>query len=159
MTISIPDKIKRALDRHPDWTDNRIQKSAGGSQAMVRAVRAGEQLPPTVADARPVLPALKPIGGNGGGLISLSRIAEKFDIRTAILREIAALPEGEFIPEANLCERTAGKDRNRFRRTVENCGDEFRPLRVKARLDDDSEGKWLWGKARDVEAARVIIEG
>lgn len=159
LAISIPEKIKRAVDRHPDWTDNRIQKSAGGSQAMVRAVRAGEPLPPTVADARPALPAYKPTGGNGGGLISLARIVEKFDIRAAILREIAALPEGELIPEKELCLRTAGKDQNRFRRCVENFGDEFKPLRVKARLDDASEGKWLWGRAKDIEVARVIIEG
>jgi hypothetical protein len=163
--MTTAEKIKAALARHPDWTDNRVQKSAGGTQALVRAIRQGAD-PATFAESPretlehitgtqtlPILP-----GGGHGGLVSLSRIVEKFDIRAAILREIAALPEGELIPEKELCQRTAGKDQSRFRRCVENNGTEFKPLRVKARLDDSTEGKWLWGRMKDIEAARAIIE-
>lgn len=167
-SITTAEKIKRALAKHPDWEDNRIQKTTGGRMAWIRAMRDGTD-PATFHEPSPgerdhsagiriLSPAFPVPAGTAGGLISLSRIVEKFDIRAAILREIAALPEGELIPEKELCQRTAGKDQSRFRRCVENNGVEFKPHRVKARLDDSADGKWLWGRAKDIEAARAIIE-
>lgn len=90
------------------------------------------------------------------GIVTLAKVKEKFDVLTAIKREVGKIGKGQLIPEALMCERTSGRDRNRFRRTVENNADELTPFRVKLRLDDSSEGKWYWGRAEDVaEAVRI----
>jgi hypothetical protein len=58
--------------------------------------------------------------------------------------------------ESDLCQMTAGSDRNRFRRAVENNADRFREFRVKLRIDDSGDGTYYWGRREDVaEAVRM----
>ena len=95
----------------------------------------------------PVTPAV--------GLISLSQVIEKYDIASAIRRELASLPKGRLILETELCQKTAGTDRNRFRRTLDNNADGFRAFRILLKLDE-GEKKWYWGSISDVEQALKI---
>ena len=145
--FTVEEKVRRCIARHPDWPDRRIALSInkGGNckVADVKAIRLGLSMPQQQSQER-------------SSLISLKKIIEKYDIRTAILHEIAKLPEGQLILEADLCKETAGTDRNRFRRTVENNADEFRSLRIKLKLDDSSEGKWYWGHPGDIAEAQRI---
>ena len=88
--------------------------------------------------------------------VSLSSIREKLDIAEAIKREIQKIPKGKLILEDEMCRRTAGKDRNRFRRAVDNNAEFFRAHRVKLKLDDGGEGKFFWGQDADIaEAVRI----
>ena len=141
--MPLEEKIRRCIERHPDWTDGRIAVNVTCKVADVKAVKMGVSLP-------------KPATQEGVGFISLKKVAERYDIRTAILREVATLSRGHLILEADLCKAAAGTDRNRFRRTVENNADEFRALRIKLKLEDSSEGKWYWGHPDDIAEAKRI---
>lgn len=89
------------------------------------------------------------------GLVTLDKVRTRYDIRAAILRELAACPRGSLIVERELCKRTAGSDTDRFRRAVETNLAEFKPYRLKMRLDD-GDPKWWWGHAEDIaEALRI----
>jgi hypothetical protein len=94
-----------------------------------------------------------PSSAESSGYISLDAICKKFDIKSAILREIGKIPKGKLIAESEFSVRTAGTDKNRFRRCVENNGDEFRPYRIRLKIDDAYDGKWFWGRQEDISAA------
>ena len=89
------------------------------------------------------------------GLINLSQVIERYDIASAIRREIAALPKGRLILETELCQKTAGTDRNRFRRTLDNNADGFKAFRILLKLDE-GEKKWYWGSISDISEALKI---
>lgn len=90
------------------------------------------------------------------GYVSLESICKKFDVKAAILREIGKVPKGKLIAEAEFCMRTAGKDRNRFRRCIDNNADEFRAYRIKLTIDDANDGRYFWGRPEDIaEALRM----
>lgn len=88
--------------------------------------------------------------------VTLTAIREKLDIGEAIKREITKIPKGKLISEDEMCRRTSGKDRNRFRRAVDNNADFFRAHRVKLRLDEGGDGKFYWGQAADVAEAVAL---
>lgn len=91
------------------------------------------------------------------GLVSLDKVRARYDIRAAIIRELGKIPKGKLISEMEFCLRTAGADRNRFRRCVENSGPEFEPNRIKLRLNvSDSDGKFFWGRAEDIAEAKRL---
>jgi len=137
------ERIKYCITRHPDWDDRRVSRAMLVPIAAVRDVR--KSFGPGQAKE-----------DSGAGLVSLERVKARYDIKAAILREIGKLGRGKLISENELCDRTAGKDRNRFRRAVENGGDELGAMRIRLRLDDASEGKWYWGHAADIaEATRI----
>jgi len=143
----LEEKIKAAIARHPDWDDGKIANYGvkGVRVFQVKAVRAGEPIPAKVEEAPK----------DSVGFVSLERIIQKFDIRSAILRELGTIPKDKLISEVELCQRAAGTDKNRFRRTVENNEAEFRPLRIRLKLDE-GEPKWYWGEKTTVEAAQRI---
>jgi hypothetical protein len=118
------------------------------TMATVRDIRGGVMLTPQAE----VLP---PSGGNG--LITLQSIVEKYDTRGAILKEIAELPNDKLITEADLCQKTSGMDRNRFRRTCENCAKEFDSLRIRIKLDKEREPVWVWGHASAIETLKKAV--
>src|SRR4030042_132879 len=80
------------------------------------------------------------------GIVTLEKVINRFDIKAAILRELGKIEKGTLILEQELCQRAAGQDKNRFRRTVENNADLFRLNRVKLKLDE-GEPKYYWGSA------------
>lgn len=135
------ERIIGCIQRNPDWPDWRIAKSADVHVNDVRAIKSGTAIAPPPENA---------------GLISLEKVINHYDIKTAIKRELLALPRGQLIIESELCIKAAGSDRNRFRRTVENNADEFRAYRVKLKLDDSSDGKWYWGNPEDIAEAQRI---
>jgi hypothetical protein len=141
-------RIKACVLRHPDWGVARIADSMNVRQDEVRAL--------VGSIPRIESPSLSGGNGNGAGTVDLSSVLRRYDIKAAILNELSTLSEGKLISEAELCNRTAGTDKNRFRRTVENNPDVFNPLRIKLKLDATSDGKYFWGKASDVEAALKI---
>ena len=143
------ERIRFCLAKHPEWTDKRVAKSMATTMAMVAEVRAGGALPPQGE-------AIVLSGSGYAGMVDLSSVLKRYDVKAAILNELSSLPEGKLISEDELCKRTAGTDRNRFRRTCENNPDVFNPLRIKLKLDTATEGKWFWGKASDVAAALSI---
>jgi hypothetical protein len=141
-------RIKACMLRHPDWDAARVADSMSVRQSEVRAILGSTpQVEP---------PALSGGNGKGAGMVDLSSVLKRYDIKAAILNELSTLPEGKLMSEAELCNRTAGNDKNRFRRTVENNPDVFNPLRIKLKLDAASDGKYFWGKSSDVEAALKI---
>jgi len=89
------------------------------------------------------------------GVISLKIIKDRFDIKAAILRELEKIERGTLISEPELALRAAGRDKYRFRRTVENNEEEFRSRRIKLRLDDTG-AKWYWGWPEDIIEAQKI---
>ena len=44
--MTLEERIKACVDRHPEWDDTRVAKSAGARRDDVAAVRRGEGLPP-----------------------------------------------------------------------------------------------------------------
>jgi hypothetical protein len=108
----------------------------------------------TVRDIRGV--GVIPAPPKDSGTVDLSSVLKRYDIKAAILNELSALPKGKLISEDELCKRTAGTDRNRFRRTIENNPDAFNPLRIKLKLETATDGKFFWGKASDIASALKI---
>lgn len=148
--MTIEERIKAAITRRPERDDSRTSKALGVPIAAIRAVRAGQSVPESGAPPPPE------DRGNSNSFVSLDRVRARYDICAAIERELASIPRGRMILEADLCQRTAGSDRNRFRRTVENNEERFRGNRIKLRLDDSSEGRWYWGHPEDIsEAIRI----
>ena len=145
------ERVKRCVARHPDWPDWKVAKSSEVHVDTARSIRAG--MAPTLQNGESK--ALE--GNNSAAFVSLDKVIARYDIKAAILREIDGLPRGKLIVETELCQRTAGTDRNRFRRTCENNADELKPLRIKLRLDDSTEGKWFWGKREDIAEAQKMV--
>ena len=44
--MTLEEKIRGCIERHPDWDTKRISNATGGMKAEVEAVRRGEGLPP-----------------------------------------------------------------------------------------------------------------
>ena len=147
--ISIEEKIRRCIERNSTWDDKRIANSVGCRRPLIQAFREGRSL--SIPDPAAItLNSAPPVES---GLISLDKVLQRYDIRAAILRELAHIPKGKLISEVELCQRAAGTDRNRFRRTVENNEAEFRPFRILLKLDE-SDKKWYWASPETVEAAQ-----
>lgn len=144
--MTVEEKIKAAIERHPDWDDLRIANSCSAPIAAVRAIRAGEPIP-----ANQVLMSAQ----EGAGLVSLEKIIQKYDIKAAIERELATLPKGKLIEENELCRRAAGTDKQRFRRTVENNEEFFKVRRIRLKIED-GEPRWFWGSVQDIAEALKI---
>ena len=144
--MTLEEKIRGCIERHPDWDTKRISNSTGGSKADVEAVRRGESIAP-----RSESPFAPPVPGPAA--ISLARVKERFDIAAAITRALSTVKRGTLLPEEELCRMTAGRDRNRFRRAVDNHPDLARAHRVKLRLDDATDGKYYWGHSEDIQEA------
>jgi hypothetical protein len=142
------ERIKAGIARHPERNDRLIAKSIRGiTVAMVRAVRAGEPLPETVTAI--VEEAKKAEVGT----ISLAQVRARYDIAASIKRELAKLKPGALILEAEMRQRAAGRDANRFRRTVDNT-EEFKVNRIKLQLDPEGgEAAWYWGDVSTISAA------
>lgn len=150
-TIDVNEKVRRCVAKHPDWHWKRIASATGGHKPVIEAILRGEPVP----ELTPA-PAPGPVDSSAPGCISLSAVRDKLDIAAMIRREVNRIPRGQLMPEDDLCRLTAGRDRNRFRRAVENNADCFRAHRVRLRLDESTEGKWYWGQAPDVaEAIRI----
>ncbi len=139
--VPVEERVRLALLRDPNKTPHRIADCIKGANTVmvkeIKATMAGLATPPPPAQAR-------------SPLVSLESLKAKFDTAGAIRRELAALPKGKLIPEYELRQLVCGYDANRFRRAVENNADEFRPNRVKLRIDKASDGKWFWGCVEDV---------
>ena len=148
--MMLEQKIRNCLERHPDWTMKRMSNATGARFSQIICIKEGHPM----AENEPTsgYPASSP----DAGLISLDKVMQRYDIHSAILRELAGVPKGKLISETELCQRAAGTDKNRFRRTVENNDTEFRLLRIKLRLDDSGDGKWFWGGADDIAKAAAI---
>ena len=144
----VEDRLRACLASHPDWTVERIAASiVGSTRAMVRAMIAGEPLPETVTAI--VEEAKKAEVGT----ISLAQVRARYDIAASIKRELAKLKPGALILEAEMRQRAAGRDANRFRRTVDNT-EEFKVNRIKLQLDPEGgEAAWYWGDVSTISAA------
>jgi len=153
IAISLEEKIKGCIERHPDWDNVRIANSIGTQSRNIVAFREGKPL--TARMDIPIVPTASPASAIESGLISLDKVLQRYDIRAAILRELALVPKGKLLSEVELCQRAAGTDKNRFRRTVENNEAEFRPLRIRLKLDE-GEAKWYWAGRETIEAAQRI---
>jgi hypothetical protein len=147
--ISLDEKIKRCIERHPDWTDMRIANTVSTSIGNIRAAREGRPLVVPIPNA--VTP--NPAPPSDSGLITLDKVLQRYDIRSAIIRELALIPKSKLISEVELCQRAVGTDKNRFRRTVENNEAEFRPFRIRLKLDE-GEARWYWSDKETIEAAQ-----
>lgn len=135
------EKARKCLERHPDWDDTRISNSANCSIHIVRILRSGKSTPSKTEDS---------------GIVSIEKVIARYDIKAAIIRELARIPKGQLISESELCLRSAGTDRNRFRRTIENNAEEFRLFRIKLKLEESGDGKWYWSDAETITEAQRI---
>lgn len=150
--MTLEQKIKASIDKHPDWSDARVASAIrGATRVHVRLVREGK---PILEGIRVLVP-----GVTEPGTVSIQQIRKRYDIAQAIREHIAGLAPGQLVLERELCSKTAGKDAARFRRSVENTED-LRALRVKLKLDpESSEGAYYWGRREDVaEAIRLRDE-
>ena len=147
--MTIEEKVKRAIERHPDWADRRIQNSTGGTLGMIARARGGGDI---------TAPKLRDFTSKAPAVISLADVRQKFDIPAAIKRELARLDRGSLLPEDELCRLTAGKDRNRFRRAIDNNPQIAKAHRIKIRLEESGDGRYLWGSVADIAEARRIYE-
>lgn len=154
IAISLEEKIRGCIERHPDWDNVRIANAIGTRTGNVVAFREGKPL--TTRVDIPIAPTAGPAQVAESGLVSLDKVLQRYDIRSAIFRELALIPKGKLISEVELCQRAAGTDKYRFRRTVENNEAEFRGVRIKLRLDDSGDSKWYWGAAGDIASALQI---
>jgi hypothetical protein len=143
------DRILACLIRHPGWSSCRVAKSLGVLTGTVDVVKASSPQPPTEAP---------PEQNNFASMVSIDKIVTRYDIKSAILRELSKIPMGTLVEESEFCKRTAGSDRNRFRRTVENNPELFKRNRVKVRLKDGEEGRWWWGRDTDIDKVIAIME-
>jgi len=143
-TSPVEDRLRTCISNHPDWTVERIAASiVGSTRAMVRAMQAGEPVAPIIEEAKKA----------EVGTISLAQVRARYDIAAAIKRELAKLKPGALILEAEMRQRAAGRDANRFRRTVDNT-EEFKVNRIKLQLDPDGgEAAWYWGDVSTISAA------
>jgi hypothetical protein len=108
----------------------------------VRAVREGRPVEEHPGQEKPVV-----------GVITLDAVRARYDIAAAIKRELAKLKPGALILETEMRQRAAGRDANRFRRTVDNA-EEFKANRIKLQLDPDGgEAAWYWGDNSTIAAA------
>jgi hypothetical protein len=141
--MTIEERIKACLSRHPEWEDKRVAAAIVGSGiAAVRAVREGRPVEAPPADDKPA-----------PGVITLDAVRARYDVAAAIRRELDRLKPGALVIEAEMRQRAAGKDANRFRRAVENAP-EFKANRIKLQLDPDvKEGAWYWGTTSTIAAA------
>ncbi len=144
--MTIEERIKAGIARHPERDDRAISKPIrGATVAMVRAVREGRPVETPPAEDKPA-----------AGVITLDAVKARYDIAAAIRREIGKLKPGALILESEMRARAAGKDANRFRRTVEN-NEEFKANRIKLQLDPEGgEGVWYWGDASTISAALKV---
>jgi hypothetical protein len=155
---TLTERITCCLETHPDWPTKRIQGSIRGStSSMIRCISTNLKKNVALSSgavgiASTELGPEDPKRPWATSLISLSKVRSKYDIRESIIREVSRIQKGHLLPESELCPIVAGTDKNRFRRTIENCEEDFRPFRVKLRLDD-GEAKWYWGRAEDVAEA------
>jgi hypothetical protein len=152
IAIPLEEKIRHCIERHPDWDNVRMANSVGTRTRNIVAFREGKPL--TVPVDIPIASTANPTPIAESGLIPLDKVLQRYDIRAAILRELALIPKGKFISETELCQRAAGTDKNRFRRAVDNNEVEFKPLRIKIRPKDLSEDRWYWGHPDDI--AKVL---
>lgn len=143
--MTLEEKIRAAIERHPDWDDRRIASATrGATMAAVKIVREGGSVPE---------PPNAPAEAKAAGTITLDAVKARYDVAAAIRRELALLKPGVLVLESEMRVRAAGKDANRFRRAVENT-EEFKAHRVKLQLDPDGgEAAWYWGDASTVAAA------
>lgn len=144
--MTLEERIKASIARHPDWDDRKVSKSVRGATVeMARAVREGQPLPEPPAEDRPAV-----------GVVTLDAVRARYDIAAAIRRELGKLRPGVLVVESEMRVRAAGKDANRFRRAVENC-DEFKAHRIKLQLDPEgAEACWYWGDSSTVAAAAKV---
>jgi hypothetical protein len=148
--MTIEEKIKGCLSRHTDWTSKRIAKSMrpSPSVAFVNEMRGGSSSGKPGREFISKVPTV----------ITLADVRQRFDIPAAIKRELSRLDRGALLPEDELCRLTAGKDRNRFRRALDNNPQLPQQHRIKLRLDDSGDGKFFWGSATDIAEAKRIYE-
>ena len=146
------DRVKACLLRHPDWDAARIQRSCSGStRNMVANLKSTMVVPE--GQSVPSVVALKP------SLLSLDKVKDRYDVVGAIQREVLNIPRGKLLLDEDMCRLTAGKDRNRFRKAVENNQEIFKPYRIKINLEHGGEGKFYWGHKDDVaEVVRLKDE-
>ena len=90
--------------------------------------------------------------------ITLGVIAERYDTRAAILREVAKIPAGEFMEQGLLSRIAVGADHVRFNRCLELNAGEFGAYRIKIKIGESPEGKWFWAAPADIAKAREEIE-
>lgn len=98
---------------------------------------------------------MKDIKTGPAGVVTLEKVKARYDIKSAILRELAKIEPGTLLSEAELCIRAAGTDKNRFRRAVENNTEAFEAHRVRLQVEQ-GEPRWYWGNAKDVAMAAEI---
>lgn len=148
--MTLTERIRAAIERHPGHEDRAIANSIrGATLAAVRIVRAGGDAP------EPELMTPHPAAGpSEAGTITLDAVAARYDTAASIRAYVSGLRKGVLKLEREVCQQTAGKDAGRFRRAVENNSDEFKAYRIRLKLDQDQpEGSWYWGSRETIAQA------
>lgn len=90
--------------------------------------------------------------------LALADFAKHYDTRQAILDAIAAMHVGELRYQAEICQIASPHDRPRFNRCVEMHDEEFAKYRIKARMSNWPEARWVWGLPTTINALREMQE-
>jgi hypothetical protein len=84
-------------------------------------------------------------------------VREKYDVAAAIEKAVGDIPKGKLISDNEMCSRTCGTDRSRFRRCLDNNAPRLNRFRIKLKLDDGDQ-KYYWGREVDIKEAGRLKE-
>jgi len=152
--MTLEEKIKGGIARHPDRDDRLIAKAVrGATVAMVRAIRAGEPIPEPGPEPPAATIALHP----NVTLVTVDEIKRRYDMFGAIMEIIRGLPSGAVITEADLKQSVDHPDPFRFRKTLEAHEKELEPYRIMVKYRG-SEAKYHYGKPEVIADLRATLE-
>lgn len=90
--------------------------------------------------------------------LTLADFAKHYDTRQAILDAVNALQPGDLRYQAEICQIASPHDRARFNRCVESHDEEFSKYRLKARMSNWPEARWVWGLPKTIDELRAWQE-
>ena len=152
--MTIEERIKAGMLRHPERDDRLIAKSIRGvTMAMVKAVREGKALPEPAPEPAAFTAALHP----NVTLVSVEEIKRKYDMFGAIMEIIRGLPPGQVITEADLKQSVDHPDPYRFKKTMDAHEKELEPYRIMLKYRG-SEAKYHYGKPEVVADLKATLE-
>lgn len=152
--MTLEEKIRAAIARHPDWDDRHISRTArGATLAAVAAIRSGRPLPEPEPDPPAAPVTLHP----NVTLVTVEDIKRRYDMFGAIMEIIRGLPPGSVIAEPDLKQSVDHPDPFRFKRTLEAREKDLEPYRIMLKYRG-SEAKYHYGKPEVVADLKATLE-
>lgn len=150
--MTATERIRLALERHPDRDDRYISKVSRATLSDVRAVKAGGEVPDREAQAQPAGQLVA-----NATVIPVEDIKRHYDTFAQIMEVIRDLPPGGVITEQELRGCIQSPDPLRFKRTVEAHEKDLEPYRLLVKYRS-SEPRYHYGKPEVIRDLRLALE-